>query len=212
MLEQLSREVILQRSDVDGFHLSADSYRLPDYKSQPIYVFAVDLYAIKLRLHAAVVGDQLVAATKPELLREVIDAAATPEGQQPPPAHILLRINRRGLKRAYGEAQLYWEEKARLACHRNISSIYNLVKIYGVPVQDVSRLAEAKYGVRYFCPDGGEFHYDAARDEVLCSVHGNREQSRQTTAPRRARPRSPASWKNLDEISASPRDFRRTPC
>jgi hypothetical protein len=202
LLQQLSKEVVLQGTDLGGLRLSADAYRLPDYKGQPIYVFAVDLYAIKLRLHAAVVGDQLVVATKPELLREVIDAATLPEGQPPPPAHMLVRFNRRGLNRAYADARLYWEEKARAACHRNISSIYNLVKLYGVPIDEAPRLAEAKYGVRYFCPDGGEYHYDAARDEVVCGVHGNREQSHQN--PRPDRQASFARFiENLDEISAS---------
>ena len=122
--EQLSQQVILQGTDLSGLRLSADAYRLPDYKGHPLYVFSVELYAIKLRLHVAVVGDQLVVATKPELLREVIDASTAQEGQPPAPAHMLVRLNRRGLNRAYDDAQLYWEEKARTACNRNISSIY----------------------------------------------------------------------------------------
>ena len=203
LLQHLAQEVVMQGTDLGGFRLSADAYRLPDYKGQPIYVFAVNLYAIKLRLHVAVVGDQLVVATKPELLREVIDASALPEGEMPLPAHMLVRFNGRGLNRAYADARLYCEEKARAACHRNIkTSIYNLVKFYGVPMDEVPRLAEAKYGVRYYCPDGGEYHYDTARDEVVCGVHGNREQSHQNPRPDRQ-----ASFARfieiLDEISAS---------
>jgi hypothetical protein len=51
--------------------------------------------------------------------------------------------------------------------------------LYGVSVEEAGKLAETKYGVRYFCPDGGEYHYDADRDQVFCSVHGNRRHSRQ---------------------------------
>jgi hypothetical protein len=163
--------------------LSSDAYRLPDYKQHPVYVFSVQLYALKLRLHAAVVGDQLAVATKPEVLREVIDAAVTAEPQSPAPAHVLLRLDRRGLKLAYDDVKLYWSEKSRLACHRNISSIYNFCKLYNVPVEEVSKLSEAKYGVRYFCPDEGKYHFDKERDQVLCSVHGNREESRQNPPP-----------------------------
>ena len=202
MLQQLSQQVVLQGTDVAGFRLSADAYRLPDYKGYPLYVFGVELYAIKLRLHVAVVGDQLVVATKPELLREVIDASSTAEGTPRPPAHMLIRLNRRGLHRAYDDVQLYWEEKARTACNRNISSIYNLVKLYGVKIDDVPRLSEAKYGVRYFCPDGGDYRFDAERNEVLCGVHGNREQSRQE--PRPDRQASFARFiESLDEVTAS---------
>lgn len=202
LLQQLSQQIILQGADVGGFRLSADAYRLPDYKGHPLYVFGVELYAVKLRLHVAVVGDQLVVATKPELLREVIDASTAKDGQPPDAAHLLVRLNRRGLNRAYDDVQLYWEEKARTACNRNISSISNLVKLYGVKIDDVPRLSEAKYGVRYFCPDDGDYRFDAEQNQVVCSVHGNREQSRQNPHPDRK-----ASFarfiENLDELAVS---------
>jgi hypothetical protein len=202
LLQQLSQQVILRETELGGFRLSADAYRLPDYKSHPLYVFGIEFYAVKLRLHVAVVGDQLVVATKPELLREVIDASTAEEGQPPAPAHMLVRFNRRGLNRACDDVQLYWEEKARTACNRNISSIYNLVKLYGVKIDDVPRLSEAKYGVQYFCPDDGDYRFDAEQNQVFCGVHGNREQSRQNPHPDRK-----ASFarfiENLDEITAS---------
>ena len=148
------------------------------------------------------VGDQLVVATKPELLREVIDAAARPEGKLPPPAHMLVRFNRRGLDRACTDAQLYWEEKARAACHRNVSAIYNLVKLYGVPIDDVPRLSEAKYGVRYFVPTAASIATMPQRDEVVCGVHGNREHSHQN--PRPDRQASFARFiEDIDEVRAS---------
>ena len=74
---------------------------------------------------------------------------------------------------------LYWAEKSRLACHRNAVAIYTLAKLYDTPIDDVPRLAEAKYGVRYFCPEHGVYEYDAAHDMVVCSVHGNRADSKQ---------------------------------
>jgi hypothetical protein len=202
LLEKLSREVVLKQTNMAGFELSSDAYRLPDYKQHPVYVFSVQLYALKLRLHAAVVGDQLAVATKPEVLREVIDAATAAEPQSPAAAHALLRLDRRGLKLAYDDVKLYWSEKSRLACHRNISSIYNFCKLYGVPVEEVSRLSEAKYGVRYFCPDEGKYRFDKDRDQVLCSVHGNREQSRQDPPPE-AKTSFQRFVEGLDEVTAA---------
>ena len=38
-------------------------------------MFSVQVYAVKLRLHVAVVGDQITVATKPEVLRQVIDGS-----------------------------------------------------------------------------------------------------------------------------------------
>ncbi|NQU21314.1 MAG: hypothetical protein HQ567_08535 [Candidatus Nealsonbacteria bacterium] len=203
LLEQLSQEIFLKKSILlPGMETRMDAYRLPDYKDHAIYVFSGQLYALKLRMHVALVGNQLVAATKPEVLREVIDLTGAAETEPPAKAHILLRLNRRALARAHDDLELYWAEKSRLACHRNITSIYNLCKLYEIPIGEVGRLSEAKYGVRYFCPDGGEYTFEAERNQVVCSVHGNRQHSRQN--PRLDRSSSFAQFiEGLEEIVAS---------
>lgn len=200
LLEQLSQHVFLEKSTVmPGINTSFDAYRLPDYRGHPFYVFSGQIYALKIRLHVALVGDQLIAATKPEILREVIDASEGDELQTPAEAHMFVRINLRALDRLYDDAQLYWAEKSRTACHRNISSIYNLCKLYDAPVEDTSNLAMSKYGVTYFCPDGGHYILDGERDQVMCSVHGNRLESRQN--PDADQPSSFDRFvKSLDEI------------
>ncbi len=180
LLDHLSQQIFLTKKNlIGGLQLSLDAYRLPDYKGHAIYAFSGQMYVLKTRLHVAVVGDQLVAATKPEILREVIDVSTTKATRPPTEAHMLLRLNRRAIKRLYDDLQLYWTEKSRIACHRNIISIYNLCKLYDIPVDQVDQLSEAKYGVRYYCPDHGDYSFDSERDQVTCSVHGNRQQSRQ---------------------------------
>jgi hypothetical protein len=202
LLEQLSKHVFLKQSALmPGVETAFDAYRLPDYKDHAVYVFSGQLYALKIRLHAALVGNQLVAATKPEILRQVIDVSTAPEPQPPSEAHMMTRLNLRALDRLRDDLELYWAEKSRTACHRNISSIYNLCKLYDTPVDEVSRLAIAKYGVTYFCPDQGVYEFDAERDRVVCSVHGNRLESRQ--APSAERKSSFARFtEGLDEIVA----------
>jgi hypothetical protein len=182
LLDQLSRKIFLKKGDFYSLPTKLDVYRLPDYKEHPIYVLSYQLYAVKVRLHVAVVGSQLVAATKPETLREVIDAAGNKEAGKPAEAHLLLRLNHRGLKRLTNAVQLYWEEKSRLACHHNIMPLYTLIKLYDLPMDEVHRLSEAKYGVTYLCPDHGVYAYDGKADQVVCSVHGNRQHSRQKPA------------------------------
>jgi len=202
LLEQLSQQMFLQRSQMmPGIETNADGYRLPDYKGHAIYVFSGQLYALKLRLHVALVDNQLVAATKPEVLREVIDAAAAEPEAAAEPAHALLRFNRRGLDRMWDDLQLFWAEKSRVACHRNIISIYNFCKLYDVPADEVPELSEAKYGIRYFCPDSGRYIFDAERSQVLCTVHGNREHSRQHP-PEDGKSYFAQFLENLEEITA----------
>jgi hypothetical protein len=182
LLELLTQRIPLQRGKLLTVSTAMDAYRLPDYKKHAVYVLNFRLHALKMRLHVALVGGQLVGATKAHVLREVIDATAekaTPE----PKTHLLLRINFRGLNKLRDNLELSWSEKARQACHRNTASIYNLLKLYDVPIEDVPKLAEAKYGVRFYCPEHGVYEYDAKRDQVVCSVHGNRQDSRQALRP-----------------------------
>ena len=207
LLEQLSRQIFLKDDTLTGLQpmgltTRLDAYRLPDYKGHAVYVFSGQVYAVKIRLHVALVGDQLVAATKPQILREVIDASAAERTGPPAEAHMLLRLNRRALDRLYDDLELYWAEKSRTACHRNIISIYNLCKLYDTPVDGVAQLSEAKYGVRYFCPDHGDYSFDSERDQVVCSVHGNRRESRQN--PRLDSESSFLQFvESLDEVVAS---------
>jgi hypothetical protein len=180
LLEQISQQVFLQRNQLTpGVTTSMDAYRMPDYKGHAIYVLSGRLYALQLRLHVALVGTQLVAATKPEILREVIDASQGESSQGAAAAHMLLRLNRHGLSRMWDDLQLYWAEKSRVACHGNVMAISNLCNLYDVPTSDVARLSEAKYGVRYFCPGHGDYRFDPDQSQVVCRVHGNREHSRQ---------------------------------
>lgn len=153
-------------------------------------------------MHVALVGDQLIAATTPETLRQAIDAAAMPVDRPPVEAHLLLRLDRRAINRLTDDLQLYWEEKSRLACHSNTISIYNLVKLYGVGADETDKLSDAKYGVTYFCPDGGEYRFDGERDQVVCSVHGNRQHARQQVELAR-RSSFRRFFQSIDAITAS---------
>lgn len=178
LLELLTQKIPLHKGNVLTLSTDLDAYRLPEYKKHTPYVLSYRVHALKLRLHLALVGNQLVAATKAQVLREVIDGATAAPAEAASPAHLMLRLNARALGRLQDNLQLSWSEKSRLACHRNTISIYNLVKLYEVPIEEVPRLAEAKYGVRYFCPEHGIYEYDARRDQVVCGIHGNRQDSR----------------------------------
>lgn len=181
LLENLGSRIYLEGDNVFGFQTKFDSYRLPDYKKHKLYVLSFQLYAVKLRLHVALVGGKLVAATKHDALKEVIDAAALPN-QTTQPIHAMLRVNFAGMDRMKEDFQLYWSERLREASHRNIMPIYNMIKLYGVKINDVNKLSDAKYGVTYFCPGGGDYVYDSVRDQVSSTVFGNRQHARQTLA------------------------------
>ncbi len=52
-------------------------------------------------------------------------------------------------------------------------------------MKDIPRFSEAKYGVTYYCPEQGSYEYDAGRDQIFCSTHGNRQDSRQNPGKNR---------------------------
>lgn len=72
----------------------ADGYRLPDYREHAVYVLSYQVHALKVRLHLALVGEQLLAATTPETLHQAIDAAAKPADRPLVEAHLLFHGNR----------------------------------------------------------------------------------------------------------------------
>lgn len=203
LLNAVASQIFLKSGDVFGLKSSVDSYRVPDYRKHRIQVLTFQLYALKIRLHMSLVKGKLVAATRPETLREVIDAVdAGEKGAETRLAHAMLRINLRAMDRMKDDVRMYWAEKARLASHRNIMPIYNLIKLYDVPIDEVNRLSDAKYGVTYFCPGGGEYVYDEARDQVSSTVFGNRQNARQNLAED-GQSGFERFFNSLDEISAS---------
>jgi hypothetical protein len=178
-LDILTSKILLKGDTIMDLPAVFDAYRLPDHKGQANYVLSYQWYALKVRLHVALIGDQLIAATEPQTLRDVIDAANGAPEKTPVPAHLQMSLNFANMQRFKEDLRLYWSEKSRLACHHNIMAIYNLIKLYEVPMNEVDRLSQAKYGVIYFCPEGGAYAYDPARDQVECGIHGNRQHSRQ---------------------------------
>nr|WP_143547728.1 hypothetical protein [Rhodopirellula sp. SM50] len=179
LLEQFSRKAFLTGGHVGPLPSKFDAYRLPNYRDHEMYVLSARLHAVALRLHIALVNDQLVLATKPEILREVIDARSNAPSQEPSQAQLMFRLNRQALDKLQDDVHLHWAEKSRLACHRNIISIHNFHQLYDAPIDQIATLSEAKYGIRYFCPEDGEYSFDEGSSQVVCSVHGNRESSRQ---------------------------------
>ena len=184
-------EVVLKGANLGGLAVTSDAYRLPDYKRHPLYVFGVQPYALKLRLHVAVVGGQIVAATRPEVLRQAIDASlAPPKAGRRPASSSSASIARARPRLRRLPTLLGGEGPGGLPSEHQL--VGQSAQLYGVPMDGRPRLSEAKYGVRYFCPDDGQYRFDAERNQVVCTVHGNREDSQQSRCPK-ARPRSAGS-------------------
>lgn len=179
LLKNLTSRLFLESRDLAGLPTELDGYQLPDYKNHSMYVLSYRLYALKIRLHLAIVDGRLVAATEPHLVHEVIDATENNAiAGNELSGHGRVSLNLQAMEQIRPDVELYWAERARHAAHRNIMPIYNLIKLYDVPIDQVNQLADAKYGVTFFSPDG-EYTYDPATDQVSSTVYGNRQNPRQ---------------------------------
>ncbi len=202
LLDELTSRVFLHGDPSGDLPTNLDAYRLPAYQDHPVYVLSFQFYAAKVRLYLSLIQGRLVAATERETLQQVIDAAAKKPQAKAEPAHALLRINFRAMVKLKEDLQIYWAEKARKAAHRNIMPLYTLVKLYDVSIEDANKIADAKYGVTYFCPGGGKYEYDAARDQVTSTIFGNRRNARQQVS---LDDNSPFArfFQSLEEITAT---------
>lgn len=180
-LEMLSSRIFLHQQNLGEIGSAIDAYQLPPYKDHQIYVVSYQVYAARIRFYIAVVGDQLIAATEPFVLNQVIDAAAADAPPREVEGQLALRVNTTAMKKLKDDLRTYWEERSRRASHRNVMPIYTLIHLYGASVEEVDAISDAKYGVTYFCPDG-EYRYDADRDRVYSTTYGNREQAWQKVA------------------------------
>ncbi len=212
-LDLLSSRIVLQTGAVLTLPTSYDAYRLPDYQGHARYVIAYQLYALKVRLHVAIVGSRLIAATREDTLRQVLDAdqaltadgalLARPNGAGAPPtgasptaaqpgaapaalatdaAHMHMAVNLASWDACKEDLRLAWAERARRACHANLTSIYELLSFYDAPPERIDSLSLAKYGVSYVCPEGGDYRITPSGEAAGCSVHGTRRNPRQPAA------------------------------
>ncbi len=182
-LRLLSSHVFLRGKSYLGFETAFDGYRLPAHADKEVFVFSFRWYSLKVRLYAARVDNRLVAATSLAVLHRVIDAAAAANRPDEAPAHARLQLRLEALNAFRQNLEVYWAERSRVACHNNLMTISSLRGLYGVPIEKVNALAEAKYGVTYFCPDGGTYREDPGPEPVVCSIHGTRQRSSQDTTP-----------------------------
>lgn len=202
LLDDLTSRVFLHSETSGDFNTNLDAYRLPDYKDHPVYVLSFQFYAAKVRLYLSLVNGRLAASTARSTLHQVIDAGTKAPAENPPKAHALLRMNFEAMDQLKEDLQIYWAEKARIAAHRNIMPLYTLVKLYDVSIEEANEIADAKYGVTYFCPGNGKYVYDAGRDQVSSTVFGNRRNARQQVSLDDDSPFA-KFFQSLEEITAS---------
>ncbi len=167
-------------------------YRMPFPKPHTVRCFVVKFVGLKWRLYFGRIGDGLYIANRPFILEDI--AAAQSDAKQPrkkpEAAHALLRLRPENWKEVLIGYNLGWAEGHRLACHKNLSMVANVNRGWNdarpkgnEPNHALMNQVFRFYGVRPFCPDGGNYVLSADGKSCHCSVHGNARDPRQPSAP-----------------------------
>jgi len=117
-------------------------------------------------------------------------------------ANVSLLIRPSAWDKVKDDFQFAWAASAKEACLSNLDELQVLFKYFSDTGMPVEKAAEKADGTRYFCPDGGEYHYDPEKSVVSCSLHGTPESPRQ---PDRIREDTASSRliSGIDEIAVS---------
>lgn len=140
---------------------------------------------LKWRFFFARIGQGLYITSKREILDDLLQA----DSRERPPAtgprgHAMVRVRAEHWKQILDHFQLGWSESSREAGLNNLSMLSNVARAEAVANPDwgtlteaqrmdrVRRAAEAVYGCRFFCPDGGHYHTLQEGRVVACGIHG----------------------------------------
>ncbi len=163
------------------FSFGVEPYSSEGYKAHEINTVALQLLAIKFRLHYTIASNRLIISTKRYVLEEVLDSL---EGMQAgraaeTTANLRLKVQPRSFDLLRPITRIGWQERMRSACLRNIEPVRVLVECHNATEQTLNEISRKVEGATLRCPCGGNYIHDAQRDIVYCSVHGNNSFPRQ---------------------------------
>lgn len=185
------------------FSMSEDFYKVPLKAGVTMRSHALSLGPLKWRFHWTRIGKGLFVASKPDILKDLLEAElARAEGKEPAKieadttAHALVRLRARNWNQVLANYRLGWAENNRTACLRNLGSLASAGRAVaawaeGKPQrepekrdEEMLRLAEQTYGVHFYCPEGGRYVLAGDGRSCSCSVHGTANEPRQPLAAR----------------------------
>lgn len=154
------------RRDGTGF----ETYTLEPHRGTNIHVYSFSLFFARLRLYAAVVGDQLVIASRRNIVEDLIDRPTAPPSAST--ASMELSIYRTAFREIEPIVSQGYQEDLRHACQANLALADTLLDLSGVLSRDLRSAAFSLRGYDPYCPSGGAYVTDPAYRRAVCTVHG----------------------------------------
>jgi len=194
-IDELREGLLVQSAKRGGarFALKYDAYDLggPDERG-PIHAMSLELFAFKFRLFYTIHDDFLLVATRPEVLRSLVEGSGSGSGGDPFNMRLSLFPGR--WNRLKSDMQISYEEAARRQCLR---SLHEFQPFLSPGLDKMPATLEREYG----CPDSGTYGV-GEESELCCTVHGSPTRPRQEPSPM---PENPVSriLDDLDEVTFS---------
>jgi len=195
------------RTPIDGgfFRVETDYYHLPS-GDRHVRCFTIGAFGFQFRFFAARLGQGLYIASQPfvieDLVKQTAESVQERADQADTAAHLLVRLRPENWSRILDHYRLGWAEGNRRSCLNNLGPLTGLARAHDLPAEELRGLASRMYGVRYFCPEGGQYQWVPAGagsesggpGSVGCTVHGSAAEPRQ--------PQAPAAGSQLDRLLA----------
>jgi hypothetical protein len=168
----------LSRDWAGGSWVRVGSYQLVQGGARTVEAVTIQLFALRIRIYFAVVGDWFVVTNDRGLVDQVAEAGVSGEGE----GNLRLEITPERWKAIGPAIALAYEEDARRVCLDNLGWIEALHGASGKPAHELEPESLELLGVAFACPDGGRYAVDAA-GEALCALHGTKAAPRQNPRP-----------------------------
>jgi hypothetical protein len=190
-LDKLLAKATRGPTNGDMLSIETDFYLLSD-TDQRVRCFAIGAFGLRFRVFAARIDKALYLTSQPFVLHDLAQQYTTEPAPQGVPsadtaAHFLVRIRPRKWSRVLDDYRLGWAEGNRRSCLHNLGPLNGFARAYDLPSDRLLDVAEQLNGVRYFCPEGGQYHWvpsDAgAPGRMCCTIHGSASHPRQSQAP-----------------------------
>ena len=147
-----------------------------------VHTLVMRLGPVRLRLYYAVARKRLVVATKPDVLKEVLDILAKQKPGADVVANVRIDVQPKAVEKLLPVSRAGWQERMRHACHRNLPGVRSLIAYHGATARKLDDASRRVEGVTLRCPSGGAYRHDKMRDIVYCTVHANAALPRQPEA------------------------------
>lgn len=172
------------------FDFEIDAYAAGTHNGHPTHTLSVRLLVIKFRLHYAIASNRLIVSTKRYVLDDVLDTldkGGSGAGSEVS-ANVHVDIRPRAFDQLRTVAAVGWQERMRHACLKNLVPARALIEYHGASMDTIGSVSRYVEGVTPRCPAGGAYRYDAARDLIYCSLHGDDRHQSQNEEPTGAEP------------------------